>query len=55
MKKVFLIGSMIAIFGSNFSYGQKTMQLTLNLNKTGVKVSPTLYGLMTEEINHSYD
>lgn len=55
MKKVFLIGTMIAIIGSNFSYGQKQMQLTLNLNKLGVKVSPTLYGLMTEEINHSYD
>jgi len=55
MKKGFLIGTMIALVGSNFSYGQKSMQLTLNLNKSGVKVSPTLYGLMTEEINHSYD
>lgn len=29
--------------------------ITLELNKTGHKVSPMLYGLMTEEINHSYD
>jgi alpha-N-arabinofuranosidase len=29
--------------------------LTLNLDKPGTPVSPTLYGLMTEEINHSYD
>jgi alpha-L-arabinofuranosidase len=29
--------------------------ITLDLNKPGVPVSPTLYGLMTEEINHSYD
>jgi alpha-N-arabinofuranosidase len=29
--------------------------LTLDLTKPGVKVSPMLYGLMTEEINYSYD
>jgi alpha-N-arabinofuranosidase len=29
--------------------------LTLDLRAPGAKVSPTLYGLMTEEINHSYD
>jgi alpha-N-arabinofuranosidase len=29
--------------------------LTLDLAKQGAKVSPKLYGLMTEEINHSYD
>ena len=29
--------------------------LTLDLTAPGAKVSPTLYGLMTEEINHSYD
>jgi len=29
--------------------------ITLHLNQPGAKVSPTLYGLMTEEINHSYD
>ena len=29
--------------------------LTLDLQTPGAKVSPTLYGLMTEEINHSYD
>ncbi|BCM93649.1 extracellular exo-alpha-L-arabinofuranosidase [Abditibacteriota bacterium] len=29
--------------------------LTLDLAQAGVTVSPTLYGLMTEEINHSYD
>lgn len=30
-------------------------ELTLQLNQQGVTVSPTLYGIMTEEINHSYD
>ncbi len=29
--------------------------LTLDLSKSGATVSPMLYGLMTEEINHSYD
>ncbi|QNE40210.1 alpha-N-arabinofuranosidase [Hymenobacter sp. NBH84] len=29
--------------------------LTLDLSKSGAAVSPMLYGLMTEEINHSYD
>ena len=29
--------------------------LTIDVNHPTAKVSPTLYGLMTEEINHSYD
>lgn len=33
----------------------QTPRLTLDLTKPGQKVSPMLYGLMTEEINHSYD
>jgi alpha-N-arabinofuranosidase len=31
------------------------VHLTLQLDKPGVTVSPKLYGLMTEEINYSYD
>ncbi len=30
-------------------------QLTVQVNKPGVRISPTFFGLMTEEINHSYD
>src|SRR3982751_3189012 len=30
-------------------------KLTLDLTRPGANVSPMLYGLMTEEINHSYD
>lgn len=30
-------------------------RLTLHLDQQGVKISPQLYGLMTEEINYSYD
>jgi len=33
----------------------QTTKLTLDLTKPGATVSPMLYGLMTEEINHSYD
>lgn len=32
-----------------------TPSLTLDLTAPGAKVSPTLYGLMTEEINYSYE
>ncbi|MEO6550502.1 MAG: alpha-L-arabinofuranosidase C-terminal domain-containing protein [Ferruginibacter sp.] len=33
----------------------QTPTLTLDLTKAGARVSPMLYGLMTEEINHAYD
>ena len=33
----------------------QTTKLTLDLTSPGANVSPMLYGLMTEEINHSYD
>jgi len=29
--------------------------LDVEVNKPGVAVPPSFYGLMTEEINHSYD
>jgi alpha-L-arabinofuranosidase len=32
-----------------------TPSFTINANQVTAHVSPTLYGLMTEEINHSYD
>ena len=37
------------------SLAAQTVKLTLDLRKDAPTVSPTLYGLMTEEINHSYD
>ena len=30
-------------------------RLTVQVNRPGVRISPTFFGLMTEEINHSYD
>src|SRR5208283_1740138 len=35
--------------------GAKAAVLTIDAGKAGAKVSPTLYGLMTEEINYSYE
>jgi alpha-N-arabinofuranosidase len=40
---------------ANTLFAQNTAKLTLQLDKPGVTVSPQLYGLMTEEINYSYD
>src|SRR3954464_6259251 len=36
------------------NYAQ-TPSITLHVNEPGSSVSPMLYGLMTEEINYSYD
>ena len=33
----------------------QTPKLTLDFSKPGATVNPMFYGLMTEEINHSYD
>lgn len=44
----------LSAFIAVYSNGQ-TPKLTLDLSKPGSNVSPMLYGLMTEEINHSYD
>ena len=38
-----------------FTGAHAQAKLTLDLTKPGFAVSPMLYGLMTEEINHSYD
>jgi len=35
--------------------GAPSAMLTISADKAGAKVSPTLYGLMTEEINYSYE
>ncbi|WPU97501.1 alpha-L-arabinofuranosidase C-terminal domain-containing protein [Mucilaginibacter sp. cycad4] len=36
-------------------HAQTTTKLTLQFDQPGASVSPRLYGLMTEEINYSYD
>ena len=38
------------------AFGQSDVtRLTVHADRPGVKISPTFYGLMTEEINHAYD
>lgn len=54
MKKFYLI-ALGAVCGFSVLKSQAQTTLTLDLTKPGVTVSPTLYGLMTEEINYSYD
>src|SRR5919107_1135300 len=48
---LYLLGTVFLINNTN----AQTPRLTLDLTKPGANVSPMLYGLMTEEINHSYD
>src|SRR5678810_73088 len=47
-----LLGLIFFIFPN---VNAQTTKLTLDLTRPGANVSPMLYGLMTEEINHAYD
>ncbi|MDO3628017.1 alpha-L-arabinofuranosidase C-terminal domain-containing protein [Mucilaginibacter sp. BT774] len=44
-----------AMFTGNFASAQQATKLTLRLDQSVTALSPVLYGLMTEEINYSYD
>jgi alpha-N-arabinofuranosidase len=46
---------LISLLAASMLHGQSSTSLTIDLNHTKSPVSPTLYGLMTEEINYSYD
>src|ERR1044071_8737535 len=43
------------IIGSRATSSQDAVRLTIEAGRPAAKCSPILYGLMTEEINHSYD
>jgi alpha-N-arabinofuranosidase len=45
---IFFVASLAAL-------GQGIATLSIDTSKIVANVSPTLYGIMTEEINHSYD
>src|SRR3954465_4715711 len=45
----------IALLLTALAIGQTPAKLTVDLSKPKAPVSPMLYGLMTEEINYSYD
>ncbi|MEO6637959.1 MAG: alpha-L-arabinofuranosidase C-terminal domain-containing protein [Ginsengibacter sp.] len=51
----FISSSVLVIFCCIVGQAQQLPEITLHLNQAGARVSPDLYGLMTEEINHSYD
>src|SRR3954464_3889656 len=53
MKKLLAISILFAFTATSLK--AQNPKLTLDLTKPGANVSPQLYGLMTEEINHSYD
>ncbi|SHM72413.1 alpha-L-arabinofuranosidase C-terminal domain-containing protein [Mucilaginibacter sp. OK098] len=55
MKKLLSISSLCLFLFTATSLKAQSPKLTLDLTKPGANVSPQLYGLMTEEINHSYD
>src|SRR6266513_1319574 len=43
------------LLGTLTLHAQTSAALNIEVNQTKSAVSPTLYGLMTEEINYSYD
>ena len=53
--KPFPMAVFAAAFFSLCAGAQDRAVLTIHPDRATAKVSPTLYGLMTEEINHSYD
>ena len=46
---------LIAAFVTSVLHGQSPVALNVEVGRPKTAVSPTLYGLMTEEINYSYD
>ena len=49
------LGLMVLALSGRADDAKPATSLTLDLTKPGLSVSPTFYGLMTEEINHSYE
>ncbi len=49
-----LIAALLSCAATCFSFGA-TPNLTVDLGQSAGPVSPRMYGLMTEEINHSFD
>src|ERR1700739_4514510 len=47
--------SALLILSAPFAHPQQPAVLTIHADEPVSEVSPTLYGLMTEEINYSYD
>ena len=50
-----LVAALLFATVQMFAQAEGPAVLTIHADQTAAKVSPTLYGLMTEEINHSYE
>ncbi|HVT82258.1 MAG TPA: alpha-L-arabinofuranosidase C-terminal domain-containing protein, partial [Phycisphaerae bacterium] len=50
-----IVLALAAILTTTSLFAADPVKLTVRVDQPGVKISPQLYGLMTEEINHSYD
>jgi alpha-N-arabinofuranosidase len=55
MRRLNILLIITAFFCAAGNTNAQNVKLTLDLTKPKTNVSPTLYGLMTEEINYSYD
>src|ERR1043165_9981553 len=48
--------ALIVLCGASSAFAAAgSATIDVDVNKPGVAIPPTFYGLMTEEINHSYD
>jgi len=52
---VFILGVLVAVGLAQGAEPATSISLAIDAGKPVAQVSPTLYGMMTEEINHSYD
>jgi alpha-L-arabinofuranosidase len=55
MKKLAFLPAVIPSLVLSLGLNAQSASLTIHLDRSTTKVSPMLYGLMTEEINYSYD
>ena len=55
MKKSAFVAAFLAAFVLSVQSRRTGPSLTIQVDHPTAKVSPMLYGLMTEEINYSYD
>src|SRR5215831_12729384 len=52
---IVFIGFLLSAFAASVLHAQAPATLNVEVSRPKAAVSPTLYGLMTEEINYSYD
>jgi alpha-N-arabinofuranosidase len=52
---IFILAFSALLFCKTEANAQSAPSITLKLDQPGHSVPPQLYGLMTEEINYSYD